>query len=119
MKILEHVLEERDLQNADLQNAVCIKDICQYASDVIKPVSPRFAASGRWASTFMKCHELLLHAKTSLNQCLPDDLEEKLISFHQFVTTKRKEDEFYDNLIMNMDETPVYFDRQPGKTVNK
>ena len=67
----------------------------------------------------MKRHELSLRVKTSLSQRLPNDLEEKLISFHQFVTTKREEDEFDDNLIVNMDETPVYFDLQPGKTVNK
>lgn len=113
-KILEYVLEQRDLQNA-----VSIDDICIYAAEIIKPVSPGFAASRRWAVSFMRRHDLSLRAKTSLSQRLPQDLEEKLSSFHQFVKTKREEDEFDDNLIINMDETPVYFDLQPGKSVNK
>ena len=32
---------------------------------------------------------------------------------------RREEDEFDDNLIINMDETPVYFDLVPSKTVNQ
>ena len=112
MKILEYVLEERDLQNA-----VSVDDICRFAADVIKPVSPGFAASRRWAAAFMKRHDLSLRAKTSLSQRLPNDLEEKLVSFHEFVTARREEDEFDDNLIINMDETPVYFDLQPSKTI--
>lgn len=52
-------------------------------------------------------------------QRLPKDLEEKIESFHTFVVNKRAEDEFDDHLIINMDETPVYFDLVPGKTVNE
>ena len=113
-KILEYVLEQRDLQNA-----VSIEDICIYAAEIIQPVSPGFAASRRWAIAFMKRHDLSLRAKTSLSQRLPHDLEDKLSSFHTFVKSKREENEFDDNMIINMDETPVYFDLQPSKTINK
>ena len=106
------------LEQRDLQNAVSIEDICIYAAEIIKPVSPGFAAS-RWAASFMKRHDLSLRARTSLSQRLPADLEQKLVSFHTFVRTKREEDEFENSVIINMDETPVYFDLQPGKTINK
>ena len=113
-KILEYILEQRDLQNA-----VSMEDLCIYSAELIQPMSPGFAASRSWALSFMKRHDLSLHAKTSLSQCLPRDLEEKLSSFHQFVKTKLEEDEFDNHLIINMDETPVYFDLQPAKTINK
>ena len=57
------VLEERDLQNA-----VSINGICQYSVDLIKPVSPGYAASRRWAVAFLKSRELSLRGKTSLSQ---------------------------------------------------
>ena len=58
--ILAHVLEQRDRQIP-----VTIKDICAYASNVVKPVSPGFRASHGWASAFMKRHDLCLPKKTS------------------------------------------------------
>ena len=112
--ILAHVLEQRDLQIP-----VTMEDICIHARELVKPVSSRFQASNGWVAGFMKKHDLSLRAKTSLAQRLPKDLEEKIESFHKFVVEKREEDEFDDNLIINMDETPVYFDLVPGKTVNE
>ena len=112
--ILAHVLEQRDLQIP-----VIIEDICIHVREIVKPVSPGFQASKGWVAGFMKRYDLSLRAKTSLAQRLPKDLEEKIESFHKFVVEKREEDEFDDNLINNMDETPVYFDLVPGKTVNE
>ena len=89
-----------------------------YSVELIQSMPPGFTASRSWALSFMKRHDLSLHAKTLLSQHLPCDLEEKLSSFHQLVKTKRK-DAFDDNLIINMDKTPVYFDLQPGKIINK
>ena len=96
--ILAHVLEQRDLQIP-----VTMEDICIHARELVKPVSPRFQASNGWVAGFMKRHDLSLHTKTLLAQRLPKDLEEKIESFHKFVVEKRKEDEFDDNLIINMD----------------
>ena len=104
-KILEYILEQ-----CDLQNAVSIEDICIYSAELIQPVSSGFAASRSWALSFMKRHDLSLCAKTSISQHLPHDLEEKFSSFHQFVKTKHEEDEFDNHLIINMEETPVYFE---------
>ena len=85
----------------------------------VKPVPPGFQASKGWVAGFMKRHDLSLRAKTSFAQRLPKDLEEKIESFHKFVVEKREENEFDDNLINDMDETPVYFDLVPGKTINE
>ena len=96
-----------------------MEDICIHTRELVKPVSPGFQAINGWVAGFMKRHDLSLRAKTSLAQRLPKDLEEKIESFHKFVVEKREEDEFDDNLIINMDETPVYFNLVPGKTVNE
>ena len=114
LQILAHVLELRDMQVP-----VTMDDICNHARELVKPVSPGFQASQGWVAAFMKRHDLCLRAKTSLAQRLPKDLEEKIESFHTFVVNKRAKDEFDDHLIINMDETPVYFDLVPGKTVNE
>jgi hypothetical protein len=52
-------------------------------------------------------------------QRLPEDLEEKVKLLHEFVKARREEDNFEDKMIINMDETPMYFDLVPGRTVEK
>lgn len=113
-KICEWVLQQRDLQIA-----VTVDDICIYAAEIVKPIVPGFQASRNWATRFMKRHDLTLRAKTSLSQRLPADLEEKLENFNSFVTEQRMENEFDDSMIINMDETPMYFDLVHGKTINQ
>ena len=54
-----------------------------------------------------------------MSQKLPGDLEEKVTSFHKFLHDLRVKDEYDDKFIVNMDETPVFFDLVPNKTVNQ
>lgn len=112
-KIVEFVLEQRDLQNA-----VSIDELCSFAKATVEPQHPDFKASRTWAAKFMRRHDMVLRAKTSVAQRLPADLEEKIGSFHSFVKEQRLRDEFEDRFIINMDETPVYFDLVPGKTID-
>ncbi|MEW8548669.1 MAG: hypothetical protein AB2693_34645 [Candidatus Thiodiazotropha sp.] len=111
VKLAEWVLEQRDQQLP-----VSIDDICNQARVLVD--SENFAASRNWADHFMKRHDLVLRAKTSVAQRLPADLEKKIEAFLQYVKQKREEDEFEDQFIINMDETPMYFDLLPGKTVD-
>ena len=80
-----------------------------------------FSASNGWLQNFMKLHQLSLHSRTSLSQKHPADLEEMVKSFVYNVTALRKNDEFEfeDKFIVNMAETPVFFDLVPGKTIEK
>ena len=51
-------------------------------------------------------------------QKLPDDIEEKITSFHKFVLNLRKECHYEIAQIDNIDETPMCFDLSPNRTVD-
>ncbi len=51
-------------------------------------------------------------------QTLPSDLENKIAQFRQAVYEMRLIGDFEYDLTANMDETPVFFDMVPSKTVN-
>ena len=62
---------------------------------------------------------ILYRAKTSIQQKLPAQLETKLEEFISNVKVLREIYKFSKSLIINMDETPVYFDMPASTTVNK
>lgn len=55
----------------------------------------------------------------SVSQKLPPQLESKLESFLNEIRILRTQDMYPLDLIINMDETPMYFDMLPGKTITK
>ena len=85
---------------------------------LIKPSLPGFKASQGWLRRFLARHNLVLRARTSIAQTLPCDLEEKIVQFCQSVRYVRENGDFPYQLIANMDETPVYFDLVPSKTID-
>ena len=89
------------------------------ALSLIKPIIPSFKASEGWARGFLQRNNLVLRAKTSIAQMLPADLEEKIARFRQDVCYIRINGDFDYDLIANMDETPVYFDMVPSRTVDR
>jgi len=112
-ELLSYVLQERNLHNS-----VSVDDLCVKALELVATSHPTFKASRGWASRFMARHDLTLRSKTSMAQRLPCDLEDKIASFNDFVKRQRESDEFEDELIVNMDETPVYFDLVPNRTID-
>ena len=112
--ILKWILEQRD-QHVPVSREA----IKEHARSVCSASNPEFSASNGWLQKFMTRHNLALRSKTSLSQRLPADLETKVTSFNKFVKDLRVEDEFDDEFIINMDETPVFFDLVPNKTVEK
>ena len=50
---------------------------------------------------------------------LPDDYEEKIVRFHHFVISRRKEYNYPLHLIPNMDKTPLIFDMPPNRTIHQ
>ena len=67
----------------------------------------------------MMRHNLVLRSRTNIVQTLPKDLESKIVTFHHKIQSIREESDFPYELIANMDETPIYFDTVPAKTVNR
>ena len=58
-------------------------------------------------------------AKTSIQQKLPAQLEKQLERFMKRVKELRKAHSFSPELIINMDETPLYFDMPVSRNFNK
>ena len=64
-----------------------------------------FQASNSWCTRFLRRRNFVLRQKTKIAQKLPEDLEEKITSFHRFVIKRRKETNYELVHIGNMDET--------------
>ena len=65
-----------------------------------------------------KDHNLVMQARTSMAQKLPGDLESKVESFRDKVRSIRNRTDIDYRLLGNMDETPVFFDIVPGRTID-
>jgi len=77
-----------------------------------------FKTSQHWILGFMKRFNLALRRRTRISQKLPDKTQEQLENFHQFVKSLRIEKSFELGNILNMDETPVWFDMAGVYTIN-
>lgn len=79
-----------------------------------------FKATNSWCTRFIrrKKKNFVLRQKMKIAQKLPEDLEEKITSFHSFVIKRCKEKNYELVHIANMDETPVWFDMPSARTVN-
>src|SRR6266498_1695015 len=66
----------------------------------------------------MKRYKLFLRRRTKISQKLLSQTQELLENFYQFVTRLRIEKSFELCNILNMDETPVWFDMAGNFTVN-
>ena len=77
-----------------------------------------FKTSNRWMSGFMKRHNLSWRRRTKISQKLPSQTNELLENFRQFITRLRTEKLFQLSNILNMDETPVWFDMAGNFTID-
>ena len=78
-----------------------------------------FKASSRWMSGFMKRYKLSRRRHTKVSQKLPEQTEELLSNFQQYVIRLRTEKSFAMSNILNMDETPVWFDMAGNFTIDQ
>ena len=114
MELCQWILEMRDL-HLPVQR----KHVQRKAMALIQPTQPSFKASAGWLEKFLKRHSLTLRRNTSIQQKLPAQLEEKLSSFLCDVKALRAQHGFPNELIINMNETPVYFDMASNSTIEK
>ena len=78
-----------------------------------------FNATVSWCYRFMKRHSLVIRPKTHLCQRLPDEFEEKILSFQRNVIRLREQNKYPLDHIGNMDETPLNFDMPLSRTIDK
>ena len=76
-----------------------------------------FSGTKSWCTRFMKHHGLAIHQKTKIAQKLPNDVEEKIVSFQKYLINARKWDDYELVQIRNMAETPVWFDMPAATTI--
>ena len=116
VELVQWVLEQRDLQFA-----VTVQNIVDQAVAVIQPTNPSFKGtlSRGWAQKFMQRNDLVVRAKTSITQKLPAALEQKMTAFLQSVKEAHVVHDYPKELIVNMDETPMYFDMSCNTTIDK
>ncbi len=77
-----------------------------------------FKGSPTWCYKFMKRNDLSVRQKTTIGQKLPDDWEEKVKSFLDFVENEKNSKEYSDASVGNMDEVPMSFDAPANRTVH-
>lgn len=78
---------------------------------------PDFKGSASWICRFMKRNKLTKRAVTSVGQHLPDDWENKMSDFIEYVNNHK---DGYDlDHIANMDEVPVCFDLPSKFTIDQ
>ena len=78
---------------------------------------PEFKASLGCYSNWKRRHSISMRTKTSLAQCLPADMEDKVVEFHRFVLRSRQRWGYDLSRILNMDKTPMRFELPATRTL--
>ena len=110
---LENDILQLFSNSAILHCLVSIENICVYAQ----------ASSLKHCQSFKRVVYSLPQASqpgvcTTLAQPLPTNQEKKIESFNSFVYIAQLNEEFND-MVVNMDQSAVYFDIVPTKTVDR
>jgi hypothetical protein len=87
--------------------------------DLYGNTTESFKASFRWLYGFMKRYNLSLRRRTKISQKLPEQTQELLEKFRQYVMRLRIKNCYELCNIFNMDETPVWFDMAGNFTINQ
>jgi len=77
-----------------------------------------FKGTESWCFCFVKRNGLSLRTRTKISQKMPEEYEQKIMAFHQFIINARKQSLFELNQIGNMDEVPLTFDVPSNKSVD-
>ena len=77
-----------------------------------------FKKSHRWLIAFLRRYRLALRRRTRISQKLPSKTQDLLEKFQQYIIRLRLKKSFELENILNMDETPVWFDMTGNFTIN-
>ena len=98
---------------------VSTRMLTKKAKDLIAPHNPNFTASRGWIEKFISRNQLSLRKRTSMSQKLPQQLESKISSFYLQCAKAIRIGKYPLELIGNMDETPMWFDIVPQRSIAK
>jgi len=94
------------------------KDVQNIAKELISPHFPNFKASHRWLRKFFVRNDLTLRVPNGkASQKLPVKWEELASKFREEVFTIIERKQIEPKYIINMDETPLYYEYLPKKVV--
>lgn len=75
-----------------------------------------FSAPNSWVRRFMRRKGLSLHRRTFICQKLPEEFEDKPVSFQRYAIRLRQEN-YTLGQMGNADETPIWFDMPSSSTI--
>ena len=77
-----------------------------------------FVGGPSWCSRFMCRNRLSVRSRTTVGQKLPENWEEKVANFRQFVSQRKVQElAIQADRVFNMDEVPMSFDAPHSRTV--
>ena len=115
---LERTLKEWIVSQRENSRAVTTVMICLKAKELAKQTNVAdFVGGPSWSSGFMCRNRLSVRSRATVGQKLPDNREEKVTNFHQFVSRRKEELAIKADGVFNMDEVPMSFDAPYSRTV--
>ena len=116
---LERTLKEWIISQRENSRAVTTVMIRLKAKELARQMNvAEFIGGPSWCSRFMRRNRLSVRARTTVGQKLPDDWEEKIVNFHEFVSRSKEELGIQADRVFNMDEVPMSFDAPYSRTVD-
>ena len=116
---LERTLKDWVVSQRENSHAVTTVMIRLKAKELAKQMNvTEFVGGLSWCSRFMRWNRLSVHSRTTVGQKLPNDWEEKVTNFRQFVSQRKDELNIQADCILNMDEVPMSLDAPYSRTVN-
>ena len=104
-------------RDKDLHLSVSVPALQKKTKSTIPPHNPSLEASKGLIHQFNERHELPFRRRTSLCQRLLPQLESKISSFYSKCAKLVMVGKYQFPLISNMDETPVFFDMMPERSL--
>ena len=115
---LERSLKEWIVSQRETSRGVTTVTIRLKAKELAKQTNVAdFVGGPSWCSRFMRRNRLSVGSRTTVRQKLPENWEEKVTNFCQFVSRRKEELAKQADRVFNMDEVPMSFDAPYSRTV--
>lgn len=118
-KQVDEELSKWILERRDVHLPVGLEMVKAKVRSTILPHNQDFLESNGSIQKFKRRNGFSMRCKTSVSQKLPAEFERKIESFLTEVRALRARHQNPFELVLNMDETPVFFDMIPGRTIAK
>ena len=117
---LERTLKDWVVSQRENSRAVTTVMIRLKAKELAKQMNvAEFVGGPSWCRRFMRRNRLSVRSRTTVGQKLPNDWEEKVTNFRQFVSRRKEELNIQADRVFNMDKVPMSFDAPYSRTVDE